>query len=1171
MFLLLLILQLVSSYFINKDEFKIFDHSLSQAADHDLFNGTYREYLAGQIEDGDQIIAVASLSQTFNHTIHVAILSLNKQQTYTVYSLFYDKMQLKLFTINRQKPKYINSCNQIAFDQSQYVLACGQHYQFQNGTLLTLNQLELQNTIYFQSHQNGFITITQYNIFYFDFNFQLIRQQQHKAQAFLVTDQYLYLAELQNIIILNINDQEDIETISLECNQIIKTFAVFQDYLFAQCEKLKQIDQTGKIIEFNQIHSSFLTQTRKFMIIDNNIAFNIKYHSQIYSSSNKIYTINFDDHLITFKNNNIYVIQLLDLSVISAKNTTDNFQIGELEFIVLDYGLKVLKPFQTTNNQLQKPQTNKFYYNEYVIGNDLLVSGDGIDSGFFEKILNTQQLNTDNLIAVIKYQLEKIVFFFLEDQTIYADICQFNEMNIEYYCIDSYIFTRVKSPIFNFQTIYDQLTDQFVVAYCTEDTPGLNIFIDDNLYIEKDDLIKYFLGQEFLILVKKQNKQWIEIFRLQFEIYDLEAKLFINENIIQIAFGNDELYILDDNNQVSIIVESIYGWQLVFIQKFTQQIQSINYSNNQLIIIAEQEIFIYSQHQFRGIVQYNLPQPKLFYSTDKYLYITNSTHLIQFNFNQNQALSNSILRIIQQPLSQKLFIIDYPQMDLLFFNNKVIGLQDQKYFTISTYSQREQYFNLLTKKLQFSNSFNESIQIEITIVGTQLALRVIPYTQENLLKPLNRINIQDIFDGPISNIYIKETDQASFKQIISKSKIMNPQITQNKIIDLIYLQQEETLLFHSQLLQHCILNKECKTLKLVEDQKCNSLDQSQQYAFLICQNYLLYFNKQSPQDIKKLITNFTKIQKLSFDQNQIAIYGQNNSTNNIAIYENFKLIYFKQSNDLQDILIVNKTLYQLRKIELIIIDSNLNSVSIKLLEEFCKYNDSKLFIDTEFRQIKYLSNNSYLITTNNGPTFQIEITFDYKIQIIKRYTSIPEYFPIELTQINDQIFSIVFSNYKQTYAVFYQIQMQNLIPYFQSIQLGKKISKNYIRKSQENRLAIRDILNKTQLIEYDINHYAQIISKMKTEESLRLTFIAENFNLQSINEIIQLQIEIIGEEEIDIKEQFNFIEIFGYLLLGLVLLLILLLVARQIRRYCLFRDLNLKEKKRFDEEKIEYN
>ncbi|CAD8155228.1 unnamed protein product [Paramecium octaurelia] len=1172
MFLLLLILQLVSSYFINKDELKIFDHSLSQASDHDLLNGTYTEYLAGQIDDGDLIIDVASLSQTFNPTIHVAILTLNRQHTYTVYSLVYDKLQLKLFTINRQNPKNINSCNSIAFDQVQYVLACGQHYQFQNGTSITLNHSELQNTIYFQSHLNGFITITQNQIFYFDFNFELISQQQHEAQAFLVTDLYLYLAQLQNIIIININDQNDIETISFECTQIIKTFAIFEDYIFAQCEKLKQIDQMGYLLEFNQPNSSSLTQTRKFMIIDNNIAYNIKYHSQIYSSSNKIYPLNYDDHLITVRNNNVYVIQLLDLSVISARNTTGNFKIGELEFIVLDYGLKALKPFQSPNTQLQKPQTQTFYYNEYVVGQDLIVGGDGIDSGFLVKNLNTQYLNTENLISVIKYQYDKIVFFFLEDQTIYADICQFNQLNIDYHCIDSYIFTRVKSPINNFSTIYDQLTDQFVVAYCTEDTPGLHIFIDDNLYIENEDLVKYFLGQEYLILVKKkQSKQWIEIFRLSYEIYDLEAKLFINENIIQVSFGIDELYILDDKHQVQIIADSIYGWQLVFIQKFNQQIQSINYSDDQLIVIADQEIFIYSQHQFRGSVKYDLPQPKVVYSTDKYLYITNSTHIIQFTFAQHQALSNSVLRIITQAVSQKLFIISYPQLELLFFNNKAIGLQDQKQFTISTLSSREQYFNLLSKKLLFSNSFNESMEVEITVVGTQLALRVIPYTLENLLKPLNRINVWEIFDGPISNINIKESDQASFKQIISKSKIMPTYLTENKIIDILYLQNEETLLFHSQLLQLCDINQECKTLKLVQDQKCNQLAQSQQYAFLICQNYLLYFKKQSPQDIRKLSTNFTKIQKLSFDQNQIAIYGQQNSTTNIAIYENFNQTYFKQITDLQDVLIVNKTLFLLKSNQLIIVDSNFKSSSINLLEEFCKYNESKLFIDTEFRQIKYLSNNNYLMTTNNGPTFQIEFTSDRNIKVIKRYSSIPGYFPLEVTQINKQIFSIVFSNYQQVYAVFYQIQMPNLVPYFQAIQIEKKISQSYVRRSQENRLVIRDRVNKTQLTEFDVNQYAQIISKKKTEESLRLTFVAENFDFQSINETIKLQIKIIDEGEVSNQEDLNLMEIFGYSVLGLVLLLILLLVARQIRRYWLLRNFNEREKKRFDEEKVEYN
>lgn len=44
-----------------------------------------------------------------------------------------------------------------------------------------------------------------------------------------------------------------------------------------------------------------------------------------------------------------------------------------------------------------------FYYNDYAIGNDLIVGGEGVDSGYLEKILNDNELNTNNLIAVIKY------------------------------------------------------------------------------------------------------------------------------------------------------------------------------------------------------------------------------------------------------------------------------------------------------------------------------------------------------------------------------------------------------------------------------------------------------------------------------------------------------------------------------------------------------------------------------------------------------------------------------------------------------------------------------------------------------------------------------------------------------------------------------------------------
>ncbi|CAD8066930.1 unnamed protein product [Paramecium sonneborni] len=1171
MFLLLLILQLASSYFINKDELKIIDHHLQQTTDHDLLNATYKEYLVGQIDAADQIIAISSLSSTFNQTIQVAILALNKQQTYTVYSLFYDKLQLQHFTINSQTPKFISTCTAIAFDLQQYVLACGQNYYFQNGTLIQLNYIEMQNTIQFQSHQNGFIVITKTSIFYFDFNFKLERKQQHTAQAFLITHQYLYIAQQQIIIIQNINEQDDFENISFECNQSIKAFAVFQDHLYVQCEKFQDIHYSGKIIEYPEIQTVSLSQTRKFLIIDSRIAQNIKYNTQIYSSKYKIYPLNFEDHLITFKDKNVYIVQLLDLSQISAKNAQDNFQIGELQFLVVDYGLKALKVNQSTNNQLQQPQTQTYYYSDYIIGNDLIVGGDGVDSGFLVKNLDNQLLSTDNLLSVIKYELEKIAFFFLEDQIIYADICLFNQINIDYKCIDSYIFTRIQSQLTDFQAIYSQITDQLVIAYTTEDSKGLQIFINDILYKEEENSVKYFLGQEFLVLIKKQSKQWIEIFRLQFQIYDLEAKLYINENIIQIVFGSGEIYILDNNNQIRAISDSIFGWQQVFIQKFNQTILSINYSEDQLLITSEKEIFIYSQYQLRGIVQYNLFQPKAFYTTDKYFYIQNSTHLIQLILTQKQALSNSLFRVIQQPFNYSLFLISYSQFELLFMNNKVLGLYNEKKFSISSQCERTEYFNLLKKKLKFSNSFNESLEIDISIVGTQLALRVIPYSLETLLKPLNRININDIFDGPISNIYIKESDKAQLKQMISQSKMMATYLTENKITDLIYFQNDKTLLFHSQLLQLCVINQECQTLQIIEDQMCKYLDQAQEYAFVICQNYLLYFNKTSPQNINKLTTNFSKIQKLSVDKNYISIYGLCDLKKYIAIYENFNLIYYNLTNELQDILIVNNTLFQLSLIELTIIDAKLKIVSINLLEELSTFNYSKFFVDTQFRQIKYLSNNNYLITTNNGPTIQIEITQDYKIQFLKRYTSIPGYIPIELTQITNEVFSVVFFDYQQVVAVFYQIQSQELIPYFQSIELGRIIASSYIRKSLENRFVIRDISNNSKLIEYDVNNNAQVLSNQKTEESLFLTFVAENFHFQTMNESLRLQIKIISEQEFDHQEQINLIEIFLYSFFGLILLLIILLIARQIRRYLLLKSFNDREKKKFDEEKLEYN
>ncbi|CAD8055231.1 unnamed protein product [Paramecium sonneborni] len=1125
-------------YVLNKDEIKILENYSKGIEKYDKLQEKLSVQVVGLIDNDEEIIQITSLFMPFDSQQRVDLLT-KKADEYIVYTINYTKQLSSEFDFQKVVLKDVQNCTSITYLNNQYIVDCtftSILFLLQNGTRITYNNtLNIQLTQIIGFYE-GLLGLSPGYLTFFNESLYLEKQIEANYIQVLKDEKNVYfLTELQ---VIQYTQDGGIIEYDHRCQKKPEFMTVLNDIFYIQCGTLRKIQ--NKLIEVFSEQVTQLSATNQYLILNNTSIYNKNLDSNYFLSQGYIYPINYDDDVLQIVNNQIQIGSIHGYYLIQSNETTQ-FKFSTNSFYIVDQGLQAL------NSGESDFYANQYQVLNYVSGPNIQIQEQGIINHPIQ--LNIEkELTNKQLLSILNNLDQSIFLIYLQDSNLFSQTCQINKLQI--LCEKEVVIAQnVPSDIKNVQgTVFE---NQIIVAYLSKDT--LYIYIDNTLLQSINKVTNFFLQQNAIIILNQTQVTINYVIDNQFK---QETKVDLICTMVSM-FLND-IALVDEKNNLIIISNSNNGWYQSFSKSFQDIICNINYVNSQLIVLTNEQAVIFENRILRGQLLIDPIDNLNYLQTQTHLYIYNSTKIFQFQIFSEFSLSSWPQQIIQSEIQQNFLALTFQDYELLLLDNNLYIYSSILEFTPKTIVERDVYSRFTFNDIIFNNLQNKSVTVKVKVIGDILKLQSLQFNETDYQINNDQIQIDQslYFDGPISDI--DSNSQDNFQIIQRINKIQNqPSWMKDDLQDLIYIGDDQRIVFQNSSL---FLFTDSQTQSILNNIKdCLSLEQDQLQFYLVCKKFIYYGLKSKPVEINKvdfaLISD--QIISIKFDLGQkVGIISGFGFGTQFSIYENYKLKEEIFIDGLKDFQFIDKNIILLTSNKMIIVDNELKLIKeYDLLNNLIQTEQNFALQFIEFEQICQYKENQYIVSSRDGPIYLIFLNEDYS-ELLLQFTNIQDTIAIQTYLIEQQILVCIQKNENNDYfAVFYDFEDKSksslIIPYFNVIKLGSSLSLyHYTRQYNKKQIVLVEKSGTTSV--YDINDYVLVTSISQNNKMVEL--IAYDLDFQSTK--INLKIGLNEQEE---NEEDWMLAI--YILCGILGILILLILFRYIRRYCLTKHLKFEEEK----------
>ncbi|CAD8140904.1 unnamed protein product [Paramecium pentaurelia] len=1127
------------TYVLNKDEIKILENYANGIEKYDKQKEKLSLQNVKQLDNDEEVVQVISMFTPFDIEQRVDVLTKKGNNIYKVYTINYTKQSNSEPKVDEVELKGVVKCISLTYLNNQFVVDCTNTsilFILQNGTQITYNNnLNLQFTEILGFY-SGLLGLSPGYLTFFDEQLQMERQTAANYIQVLKDEKNVYL--LNELQVIKYSQDDGVFEYNHQCQNKPEFMTILDDTFYIQCGTLRKVNQNE--IEVFQLQVSQIQATNQYIIINNTSIFNKDFDFCFFVSFGHLYPLNYDDDVIQIVNNQIQIGSIKGYYLIQS-NEISQFKLSINQFYVVDKGLQALTSGESD-----------FYGSEYqvvnyVSGPNIVINDQGIINQPFQ--LNIEkQLTNKQLLVLLNYLDESIVLIYLQQSKLYSQKCAIHNQQFE--CEKEVVISQnIPSDIKNVQG--SVIDNQIIVAYISQQ--NLFIYQDNTLLEQVNKVTTYQLYQSVIVILNETQVTINYIINKQ-----LQQQSLINIICIMVTMYSNQIALVDQKNTLLIVSNSNNGWYYSFSKQFQDKITNINYINTQLIVLTDKQAQIYENRILRGKLDLDKIENVKYLQTQTHLYIFNNTKILQFQIFSELSLSSWPQQVIDSKFQSRFLVLSFLNYELLLLDNNLFFYSSILEFTPNTIVDRDVYSRFTYADVIFNNYQNKPVNVKVKVIGDILKLQTLQYndTDHQINNGIMQIDQTLFFDGPISKVSTNLDDEFEIIQRVNKIQQQPSWINQG-LNDLIYIENNLKIVYQNSSLLLCSESK-CQSI-LNNTQDCLTLEQDQIQFYLVCKKSIYSGLKSKPEQIDNFVFTQTSDQliNIKFDQGKkIGIISRSGQDLQFSIYINFKLNEKKVIDELRDFQFNNEQIILLTSKKVMIVDDELKEIQqYDLLDNLIQNEQNFALRFVEFSKICQYKENQYIISSIDGPIYLIYFNKEYS-ELVLQFTNIQDTNPIETYLIEQQILVCIYQDQDNDYyAAFYDFEDKSksslIIPYFNVIKLGSSLTQfHYTRQYNNNSIILVDSSDSKQI--FVINDYLQIKSVSSNKNLQELIAYDLDFQQTKINLKIDLT-------EIDETPDDWILAI--YILCGILGILVLLILFRYIRRYCLTRHLKFVEEK----------
>ncbi|CAD8132243.1 unnamed protein product [Paramecium octaurelia] len=1125
------------TYVLNKDEIKILENYAKGIEKYDQQKEKLPLQSVLKLDNNESVIQVTSMFTPFDYQQRVDILTQKAQNTYSVYTIYYDKQF-------NSEPRYESveiqqqvKCTSLTYLNNQFVVDCSFtsiYFILQNGTYVSYNNDQNLEFTQILGFYGGILALSPGYLTFFDEQLKMERQTLANYIQVLKDEKNVYILNEHQVI--QYTQDDGIFEYDHKCQNTPEFMTILDDTFYIQCGTLRKVNQNE--IEVFQLKVSQLQATNRYIILNNTSIFNKNFDSCFFVSYGQLYPVNYDDDVIQVVNNQISIGSIKGYYLIQS-NEISQFKLSYDQFYVVEKGLQALASGETDFYGSQYQVVN------YVSGPNVVISDQGeIDGPISWNI--EKQISNKQLLALLNYLDESIVIIYQQDKKLYSQ--KFDVDDKLKFEKEALITSNFPSDSKNVQgSVVD---NQIIVAYISQGS--LFIYQNNTLLQQVNNVTTFQLQQSIVVILNDTQVIISQIINQQ-----LQQQSILNVGCTMLSIFSSEIALVDQKNNLLLLSNSNNGWYQSFSKAFTDKIININYVNSQLIVLTEKSAQVYENRILRGKLDLDKLENGKYLQTQTHLYYYNNSQILQFQIYSELSLSSWPQQVISQKIQQKFLVLTFESYELLLIDNNLFAYSSILLFTPNTIVERDVYSRFTYANVIFNNYQNNSVDVKVKVIGDILKLQTLPYNESDYQINDGTVQIDQalLFDGPISNIGTNVKDEFEIIQRVSKSQ-QQPSWINTGLTDLIYIGNNQKVAYLNPTLFLCS-DSNCQTI-VSNTKDCFSLEQDQIQFYLVCSKSIYYGLKSKPEQIKNIDFTATSDQLISikFDQGKKAgVISQSISGIQFSIYINFKFNGKKEIDDIKDFQFSNDHIILLTSKQVIMVDDELKEIhTYDLLDNLISTEQNFALKFVEFSKICEYKENQYIISSVDGPIYLIYFNKEYS-ELVLQFTNIQDSTPIQTYLFEQQILVCIYEDDDDHYAAFYDFEDKSksslIIPYFNVIQLGSSFSKfHYTQQYNNNSIILVDSSNNRTI--FTLHDYLQIKSLSSNKQLQDLIAYDLAFQQAKIN----LKIDLTETDDTNDDWMLAI-----YILCGILGVLVLLIIFRYVRRYCLTRHLKFVEEK----------